>query len=266
LSFDHSTQQMELEWVFNPSSDLGLEKKELLLQAPFPHLSNLAYKLGLEVADGQVRAWVQDPLIWGVTKDSDSPWCDLVSAAGIGIDVLGLVTGDQPHSLFEEGEEITFAPSRVDAPVSQVRLWDRSGDLRPLLGVCLPNVNRVMMRPVRPSSFSGLIAWPLIGHEETLELGIGAGQEAGSLLFPLSVDRGKDGRFFVLDAGNARVQVFDAEGNYLTEWGGKGSEDGMFDFGSGWVTEDFAGNLCVDDDGYIYVADVRNQRIQKFAP
>jgi len=31
----------------------------------------------------------------------------------------------------------------------------------------------------------------------------------------------------------------------------------------GW---NFQGSIAVDDDGYIYVADVGNRRIQKFAP
>ena len=71
----------------------------------------------------------------------------------------------------------------------------------------------------------------------------------------------------MLDAGNARIQVFDPEGNYITRWGRKGSGDGEFDFGgSGGTPEDFAGSVAVDSEGFIYVADVGNRRIQKFAP
>jgi hypothetical protein len=32
------------------------------------------------------------------------------------------------------------------------------------------------------------------------------------------------------------------------------------------VSADFAGSVAVDDEGFIYVADVGNGRIQKFAP
>lgn len=135
-----------------------------------------------------------------------------------------------------------------------------------MLGVCLPHLNRVAVDNIYISSFSGLSGWPRIANETTILLGQGAGYGSGSLLFPLSVDRGPDGRYFVLDAGNARVQVYDGEGTYLTEWGHRGSEEGAFDFGSGWVADDFAGNLCVDEEGYIYVADVLNRRIQVFAP
>lgn len=99
-----------------------------------------------------------------------------------------------------------------------------------------------------------------------LEVGTGAGQGAGELLFPLSFAGAPDGRIFVLDAGNGRIQVFDAEGGYLTQWGHKGHGEGEFDFGSGQLPEDFAGSVAVDDKGYIYVLAVFNQRIQKFAP
>ena len=68
------------------------------------------------------------------------------------------------------------------------------------------------------------------------------------------------------DAGNGRIQVFDSEANYITEWGTRGSAEGQFDFGVGVSAEDFTGSIAVDDEGFIYVADVGNQRIQKFAP
>ena len=65
------------------------------------------------------------------------------------------------------------------------------------------------------------------------------------------------------------IVVVDAERKYVTEWGGTGSGPGEFDFGPGTgsgTTRDLAGSVAVDDEGFIYVADVGNQRIQKFAP
>ena len=38
-------------------------------------------------------------------------------------------------------------------------------------------------------------------------------------LFPISFDVAPDGRFFVFDAGNERIQVVDLEGTHITEWG-----------------------------------------------
>ena len=46
--------------------------------------------------------------------------------------------------------------------------------------------------------------------------------------------------------------------------------EGQFNFGLGNTAAtgepDFSGSLAVDDDGFIYVADPINNRIQKFAP
>ena len=42
--------------------------------------------------------------------------------------------------------------------------------------------------------------------------------------------------------------------------------DGEFDFGNGLTDLDLAGSVAVDEQGYIYVADPGNKRIQEFAP
>jgi len=113
-------------------------------------------------------------------------------------------------------------------------------------------------------SLRGTVAWAEDVFGETL--GGLAGGEAGEFLFPISFDVGADGRVYVLDAGNGRVQVFDQSGEYLTQWGREGSGEGEFDFGSGPWAGSFRGSICVDDEGYIYVADVGNKRIQRYAP
>ena len=81
--------------------------------------------------------------------------------------------------------------------------------------------------------------------------------------------RSADGRIYVLDAGNARVLVLDEDSSFITQWGRPGSRVGEFGFGHGLRRAgglDFAGSICVDDEGFIYVADVFNGRIQKFSP
>ena len=65
-----------------------------------------------------------------------------------------------------------------------------------------------------------------------------------------------DGTFFVADGYiNSRVVKFDAEGNYLMEWGTPGSGPGQFEILHGIVT---------DHERRIYVADRSNSRIQVF--
>jgi len=63
------------------------------------------------------------------------------------------------------------------------------------------------------------------------------------------------GELLVLDAGNHRIQIFDANGKWLRMFGKRGSEPGCFDAPS---------KIEVDAQDYIYVLDPGNHRIQKF--
>ncbi len=64
-----------------------------------------------------------------------------------------------------------------------------------------------------------------------------------------------NGNLLVTDTGNKRVQIFDAEGNPVTQFGGAGIEAGYFDEPVG---------VAVGPDGSVYVADTWNTRVQKF--
>jgi len=64
-----------------------------------------------------------------------------------------------------------------------------------------------------------------------------------------------EGNLLITDTGNKRVQVFDPEGNPLTQFGGGGIAPGYFDEPVG---------IAVGPDGSIYVADTWNRRVQKF--
>lgn len=81
------------------------------------------------------------------------------------------------------------------------------------------------------------------------------GAGPGDLNLPADVAIDAGGRIVVADSGNNRIQVFSAEGDYLDEWGSKGSELGQFDQPN---------DLAIDSHGYIYVTDIGNNRVQKF--
>jgi NHL repeat-containing protein len=66
------------------------------------------------------------------------------------------------------------------------------------------------------------------------------------------------GRIYVADGNNNRVQVFDSSGAYLTTIGGSwGANSSQFRYTSG---------VDVDSQGNVYISDFNNARIQKFAP
>ena len=102
-----------------------------------------------------------------------------------------------------------------------------------------------------------------------LELGEAgvAGDGSDHLLnTPCDVTTGADGSIYVADGHGgqgddappdtvARIVKYDAEGNYITHWGGLGSEPGQFRTPHG---------LAWDSRGRLFVADRGNKRIQIF--
>ena len=86
------------------------------------------------------------------------------------------------------------------------------------------------------------------------------GNADGQLYFArgIAVDE-NDGAVYVVDMGNHRVQKFDTSTNFLPQllvkWGTKGQEPGQF--WNPW-------GITVDRDGFVYVTDTGNHRVQKF--
>ena len=210
---------------------------------------------------GTLDGRINSPLWQEQQTDLDNQWASLLSFEGS----LTLTVGEQPYSLDQEGE----AMSRTTLPslVSEMRVWNRSGGTG-TVGICLPQLHQLAV--IQQRIQGSLMSWnfPIIGDRVQAPVGSGIGQEPGRFVFPLSFDAGPDERLFVLDAGNDRIQVFDPDRKFVTEWGQRGDGPGEFTFGSAVRTEpeDFSGSVVVDGEGFIYVADVLNQRIQKFAP
>ena len=62
-------------------------------------------------------------------------------------------------------------------------------------------------------------------------------------------------RVFVTDQGNFRVQIFNSDGEFLDEFGTKGTGDGQFKKPT---------HVAVDSEGNVYVTDWERRDIQKF--
>lgn len=83
------------------------------------------------------------------------------------------------------------------------------------------------------------------------------GIEKGLFNLPRDVAIGKDGRLYVVDGGNFRVQVFDASGKFLFAFGKVGKQVGDFSRPK---------EIAADRDGNIYVADAAFGNFQVFGP
>lgn len=83
--------------------------------------------------------------------------------------------------------------------------------------------------------------------EGTLLKRIGTrGSEPGQMNYPTDVAVGPDGRVFLLDAANFRIQVLDRDGTFLSQWGKLGRGLGQFARPR---------SLAVDQEGLVYVLD-----------
>lgn len=258
LSLAPNDEMVRLFWQFIPPPGSGLIAQNKALSESFVAFPGIIYHLGLGFSNGQLSATLQSPVVWNTNRAPIAGWTSLAEAGQL----LTLVQGDQVQLFSPEGKETSG--SALEEQASETRTWEVEGPQgkRQWVGICVPARNQVFYARMLRSA-NGEWSWP---RGFSLFLGSGVGQQAEEMIFPLSFAPGPDGRIYVLDAGNARIQVFDALGKYLTQWGRKGSGEGDFDFGSGRVPEDFAGSVVVDGEGYIYVADVGNRRIQKFAP
>ena len=138
-------------------------------------------------------------------------------------------------------------------------------------------------------------------HTFELEWGISGIAKPGMFLSPQHLAVDSDNNVYVTDLGNARVQKFDDQGNYIRSWGLKGFGPGEFSAPSGiavangyvFVVDntldtvqkfDSFGNfvmqwggfglddgkfrmptgIAISDDEFVYVIDTGNNRIQKF--
>ena len=73
----------------------------------------------------------------------------------------------------------------------------------------------------------------------------------------VAIDK-RSGEFYVADGySNARVHKYDPDGGYLFSWGQSGTGESEFNI---------VHNIATDRDGWVYVADRENHRIQIFSP
>ncbi len=104
----------------------------------------------------------------------------------------------------------------------------------------------------------GVIKKYSLSGQVLLQFGFRGGRGAGYFEGPtdLAVDN-RNGDIYVVDSGNNRVQRFNRDGQFMSEFGGMGAGNGQFNSPTG---------IAVDKDGYVYVSDTNNNRVQKFAP
>jgi sugar lactone lactonase YvrE len=77
----------------------------------------------------------------------------------------------------------------------------------------------------------------------------------GDFAAPQGIAVDEDGNIYVTDTLNDRVEIFDADGNFISTFGKAGDGPGNFERPKG---------IAVDGDGHIWVADEMQDRLQVF--
>lgn len=81
--------------------------------------------------------------------------------------------------------------------------------------------------------------------------------EPGQFAAPENVAVDDDGNLYVTDMYNNRVEVFDADGNFIRAWGKSGDRPGYFSRPKG---------IAIDADGHVWVADGVMDILQCYTP
>lgn len=79
----------------------------------------------------------------------------------------------------------------------------------------------------------------------------------GDFAMPTNAVVDKDGNLYVTDTWNNRVEVFDADGQFIRSFGKSGDGPGRFARPKG---------IAIDSDGHIWVADAVQDTVQAFTP
>lgn len=90
------------------------------------------------------------------------------------------------------------------------------------------------------------------------EVGLGPGDGPGQFAGPRDARVHRDGRIYVSDANNGRIQVFSPDGKFERMWGGRGS-------GKGQMLRAHGLEFSLDYSK-LYVVDVDNNRVTVFQP
>ena len=91
-------------------------------------------------------------------------------------------------------------------------------------------------------------------------VGSGSGQFGAKSVYgwvgPEGIAVAPNGNVYVIDRSHSRVQEFTSTGEYVTQWGSFGHENGQF-----WLPD----GIAVAADGDVYVSDAGNDSVQEFS-
>ncbi len=137
--------------------------------------------------------------------------------------------------------------------------------MSPIGAAAEPTPARSITRKALPSTPAIIFLWrtPIIIASSNSIItapfshnGVVTAPHQGQLYYPYALAINTNSSvIYVADTYNHRIQEFTTDGLFITNWGGLGDSNGLFDYPKG---------VAVDATGNVFVADTYNSRIQEF--
>lgn len=170
------------------------------------------------------------------------------------VDIAVLSTGDMVVS--DPGNNrVSLLDSNMNIKLDNMLGSSGSDGIR---GITVDNADNIYVIDAAAKAGEVVRKYDKNGNKLSLQFGVIGGLEPSYFNNPtdLAVDS-RNGDIYVVDTGNNRIQRFNAEGSFLSEFGQFGTQNGSFN--SPW-------GIAIDNQGFVYIADTMNGRIQKFMP
>jgi len=154
-------------------------------------------------------------------------------------------------------EQTTDEPAARDGKTSQVLFQFGQSEecsLRYPFSVALGPAGQIMVLDQPEREQYRVTIYDPEGHYQGVFVRCARGEGPDQLKYPKGIAVDLHGNLYVPDAGNHRIQRFDAKGTCLGPIGSSGEGPGEFSFPC---------DVEIDDIGSLYVADTYNDRIQK---
>lgn len=247
--------RIKLDSVIHGRADVeasGKWQRTLLGASPKSPYDSLVKPHGVEL-DSKRRVLVTDPGTAALIRfDREAGKMDVFGTKGaVQLRLpLGLDVGpDDTAYVADAGLRQVVA---FDPEGKTVAVFGRKGDLtNPTDAVLAPDAKRLF---VADSKAHKVFIFDVATGNAVSSFGE-RGDGEGQFAFPTSLAFGPEGNLFVVDQINARVQVFDGEGEFVDQFGSRGL---------GFASFVRPKDVAVDEVGFIFVTDNAFNNVQLF--
>jgi DNA-binding beta-propeller fold protein YncE len=267
VKFENLLTGQQIDWA-------GLETKQKPKQSWMDRLAGA--QPDTQIKDVQKKVGFQMIRVYGVAADSKG---NIYAAdQAVGAIFIFPKAENEPLQLLKNGQDAHFAMLNGLATDDDDRLFVTDLKLHHVLvfnakhqvearfgneqlvspaGIAIDTTNRFVY--VVDTQQDQVLVFDADSYKLLRRIGTGGKKHTltgpGEFSLPTNVAVDKDGNVFVTDTLNNRVESFDADGNFISEFGKAGDGPGRFARPKG---------IAVDCDGHIWVADEVQSRVQVF--